>query len=260
LALPLLVRILTRFKTPVFRPKSTGLKAGDKLVKNVSERKMYLLLIEDDPVLANGLMHTLPNSGFIVTHETNGRRADHLLTTEQYDFVILDMGLPDMDGAEILHRLRLRGSNVPVLVLTARNTLTDRVRGLDFGADDYMSKPFDLRELEARIRALLRRVHADSSVLLQLGALSLDTLGQCAALNEEPLDLLARELSVLKVLMQHAGRVVSKEMLCEQVSSLGEEVSANAVEVYVHRLRKKLEAGPVHIRTLRGLGYMLEKP
>lgn len=221
---------------------------------------MNLLLIEDDPVLANGLMHTLQSANFIVTHEANGKRADQLLTMQQYDLVILDLGLPDMDGSEVLYRLRQRGSNVPVLVLTARNTLSDRVRGLDFGADDYLAKPFDLRELEARIRALLRRAQSVSSVQLQVGELCLDTEGQCAVLQGEPVELLARELSVLKVLMQHAGRVVSKESLCEQISTAGDEVSVNAVEVYVHRLRKKIEPGGIAIRTLRGLGYLLEIP
>lgn len=219
---------------------------------------MRLLLIEDDPVLANGLMHSLQNASFIVTHEASGERADHLLTVQQYDLVILDMGLPDMDGSEVLHRLRQRGSKVPVLVLTARNSLSERVQGLDCGADDYLAKPFDLRELEARIRALLRRGQSTDGE--HLGGLCLDTDGLSATLNNEPLELLARELSVLKILMLHAGRVVSKEKMCERMSTPGDEVSINAVEVYVHRLRKKLEPGGVNIRTLRGLGYMLEMP
>lgn len=218
---------------------------------------MNILIVEDDPVLANGLTQALQSSGFFVTHEANGARADQLLTTLQFDLLVLDMGLPGMDGAVVLDRLRQRGSNMPVLVLTARNKLSDRVQGLDSGADDYMAKPFDLRELEARIRALLRRGQA-AGFQLQVGALCLDTVGQCATLKNEPLDLLARELSVLKVLMQHAGRVVGKESLCEQIS--GDEVSVNAVEVYVHRLRKKVEPGGISIRTLRGLGYMLEMP
>jgi two-component system OmpR family response regulator len=219
---------------------------------------MNLLLVEDDPVLANGLINALHNSSYSVVHEANGVRADHLLTVRQYDLVILDMGLPDMDGSEVLRRLRQRGSSVPVLVLTARNTLNDRIQGLDCGADDYLAKPFDLRELEARVRALLRR--GQSAAQLQIGMLSIDSNGLSATLNNQPLDLLARELSVLKVLMLYAGRVVSKEQLCEQVSVQGDEVSINAVEVYVHRLRKKLEEAGIHIRTLRGLGYMLEMP
>lgn len=223
---------------------------------------MKLLIVEDDPVLADGLMQALRNEKFTVTHESNGQRADQLLTIQKYDLLILDLGLPGMDGAEVLNRLRQRGNTMPVLVLTARNTLIDRVQGLDSGADDYMAKPFDLRELEARIRALLRRRQTAAGAQLQVGELCMDTVGQCASLNNAPLDLLARELSVLKVLMQNAGRVVRKESLCEQISSDddGDEVSVNAVEVYVHRLRKKLEPGGVNIRTLRGLGYMLEMP
>ncbi len=217
---------------------------------------MKLLLIEDDPVLANGLMQNLQGSGFSVTHEANGLAADLLLMTNTYDLAILDLGLPGMDGTEVLRRLRRRGSRMPVLVLTARNTLSDRVRGLDSGADDYLAKPFDLPELEARIRALLRRLPGNAQ--LEIGELVLDIKGQCARLKNETLELFGRELSLLKILMLNAGRVVSKESLCEQISTEGDEVSPNAVEVYVHRLRKKLESGGVSIRTLRGLGYMLD--
>ncbi|MCX7193683.1 MAG: response regulator [Proteobacteria bacterium] len=221
---------------------------------------MRVLLVEDDPIVADGLIRILQKSKYIVTHEANGKRADHLLIVQQFELVILDMGLPEMDGAEILRRLRQRGNKVPVLILTARDKVEERVQGLDFGADDYMAKPFDLLELEARIRALLRRGQSASSAVLQIGELCLDTAGCRATLNGEPLELSARELSVLEVLMLRAGRVVSKELLSEQMSSLGEEMSINAIEVYVHRLRKKIEVGNVSIRTLRGLGYLMEKP
>lgn len=221
---------------------------------------MRVLIIEDDPVLADGLMRILRRSHHVVTHEANGKHADHLLTVQEYDLVILDMGLPEMDGSEILRRLRHRKSKVPVLILTARDKVEDRVQGLDFGADDYLAKPFDLLELEARIRALLRRGQSASSAQLQIGEICLDTVGRRATLHGEPLELSAREISVLEILMLRAGRVVSKELLCDQMSDLGEEMSSNAIEVYVHRLRKKIESGKVNIRTLRGLGYMLEKP
>jgi two-component system OmpR family response regulator len=155
--------------------------------------------------------------------------------------------------------LRHRNVKVPVLILTARDRVEDRVQGLDFGADDYLSKPFDLLELEARVRALLRRGQSASSAQLLIGDLCLDTVGRRAMINGEALDLSARELSVLEVLMLRAGRVVSKELLSDQLSDLGEEMSVNAIEVYVHRLRKKIEAAHVNIRTLRGLGYMMEK-
>lgn len=220
---------------------------------------MRVLLVEDDPVVADGLLRILRRSNHAVTHENNGKRADHRLTVKQYDLVILDMGLPDMDGSEILRRLRHRNVQVPVLVLTARDKVEDRVQGLDFGADDYLVKPFELPELEARIRALLRRGQSAGSAQLQLGELKLDTVGRRAFLGGEPLELSARELTVLEVLMLRVGRVVSKELLSEQISSLGEEMSSNAIEVYVHRLRKKIDTGSVTIRTLRGLGYLIEK-
>jgi two-component system OmpR family response regulator len=221
---------------------------------------MRVLIVEDDPILADGLMRILQRHNHVVTHESNGSRADQLLTMHQYELVILDMGLPDMDGEEVLRRLRGRNQKVPVLILTARDKVEDRVKGLDFGADDYLAKPFDLLELEARIRALLRRGQSASSALLQVGELCLDTEGHRATLCGVALELSARELSVLEVLMLRVGRVVSKELLSEQMSTLGEEMSVNAIEVYVHRLRKKIESGSVSIRTLRGLGYLLEKP
>lgn len=220
---------------------------------------MRVLLVEGDSVQADGLTRILRRSGHIVTHEKNGKRADHLLAVEQYDLVILDMGLPDMDGSEVLRRLRNRNATVPVLILTARDKVEDRVQGLDSGADDYLSKPFNLPELEARIRVLLRRGQSVGSAQLQIGDLCLDTVGRRATLQGEPLELSARELIVLEMLMLRTGRIVSKELLSGQISSLGDELSSNAIEVYVHRLRKKIETGDVCIRTLRGLGYMLEK-
>lgn len=220
---------------------------------------MRVLVVEDDPVLADGLIRILQRANHVVTHESNGKRADLYLASNEYELVILDMGLPDMDGTEVLRRLRQRGNKVPVLVLTARDKVEDRVQGLDFGADDYLAKPFDLPELEARIRALLRRGQSASSSILQIGGLSLDTVGRRATLDGVPVELSGRELTVLEMLMLRAGRVVSKELLTEQMSDLGEEMSTNAVEVYVHRLRKKIESENVKIRTLRGLGYMLEK-
>ncbi len=221
---------------------------------------MRVLFVEDNPILADGLLRILRKHNYVVTHEVSGKQADHLLIENDYDLVILDMGLPDMDGSEVLLRLRQRGNKVPVLILTARDKVEDRVLGLDYGADDYLIKPFDLLELEARIRALLRRGMSATGAKLQVGELSLDTVGHRATLNGEPLELSSREITVLEILMLRAGRVVSKELLSEQMSELGEEMSINAIEVYVHRLRKKLEAGNTQIRTLRGLGYLLEKP
>jgi two-component system OmpR family response regulator len=220
---------------------------------------MRILIAEDDPVLADGLTRSLHQSDYAVDCVATGDQADHVLLAQNYDLVILDLGLPRLDGFEVLRRLRHRGSKVPVLVLTARDGLEDRVRGLDLGADDYLTKPFDLPELEARVRALIRRGQSGGASVLSHGALQLDTAGRRATLNGASLDLSARELGVLEVLMHRSGRVVNKEQLAEQLYGWDEEVGANAIEVYVHRLRRKLEPAGVVIRTIRGLGYLLEK-
>jgi two-component system OmpR family response regulator len=220
---------------------------------------MRILIVEDDPVLADGLTRSLRGADYAVDCVGNGAEADHVLAAQSYDLVILDVGLPGVDGFEVLRRLRRRGAAVPVLILTARDALSDRVKGLDLGADDYMVKPFDLPELEARARALIRRGQSGGASVLSHGALVLDTAGRRATLEGEPLELSARELGVLEVLMMRSGRVVNKEQLAEQLYGWDEEVGPNAIEVYVHRLRRKLEPAGVVIRTIRGLGYLLEK-
>jgi two-component system OmpR family response regulator len=199
------------------------------------------------------------HSDYAIDCVNDGGEADHVLLAQNYDLVILDLGLPKLDGFEVLRRLRRRGSKTPVLILTARDALDDRVKGLDLGADDYLTKPFDLPELEARVRSLIRRGQSGGGSILHHGALTLDTVGRRAMLNGEPIELSARELGVLEVLMLRSGRVVNKEQLAEQLYGWEEEVGANAIEVYVHRLRRKLEAAGVVIRTIRGLGYLLEK-
>jgi two-component system OmpR family response regulator len=220
---------------------------------------MRVLIVEDDPLLADGLTRSLRQSDFAVDCVPDGEQADHVLAVQHYDLVILDLGLPKVDGFEVLKRLRRRGSTVPVLVLTARDALADRVKGLDLGADDYLTKPFDLPELEARARALIRRGQSGGSSLLTHGPLTLDTSGRRATLAGAALELSAREFGVLEVLMLRSGRVVNKEQLAEQLYGWDDEVGSNAIEVYVHRLRKKLEPAGVAIRTIRGLGYLLEK-
>jgi two-component system OmpR family response regulator len=221
---------------------------------------MRILIVEDDPVLADGLTRSLRAADYAIDCVGDGAEADHVLNAQHYDLVILDLGLPKLDGFEVLRRMRRRGSRVPVLVLTARDALEDRVKGLDLGADDYLAKPFDLPELEARLRALIRRGQSGGGSIIEHGALTLDTAGRRVTLNGQPLELSARELGVLEVLMLRSGRVVNKEQLAEQLYGWDEEVGANAIEVYVHRLRKKLEPAGVSIRTIRGLGYLLEKP
>jgi len=220
---------------------------------------MRVLIVEDDPVLADGLTRSLRQADYAVDCVNDGGKADHVLATQSYDLVILDLGLPKLDGFEVLRRLRRRGAKVPVLMLTARDSLQDRVKGLDLGADDYLAKPFDLPELEARVRALVRRGQSGGSAALTHGVLTLDVAGRRATLNGDPLDLSARELGVLEVLMMRSGRVIGKEQFAEQLYGWDEEVGANAIEVYVHRLRRKLEPAGVSIRTIRGLGYLLEK-
>ena len=219
---------------------------------------MRILIAEDDAIIADGLCRSLRANGYAVDRAANGVDADTALLANSYDLLILDLGLPKMSGLDVLKRLRGRGSALPVLILTALDGTSDRVRGLDLGADDYMVKPFELPELEARVRALTRR-SSGTTPLVQCGALSYDQIGRSAQLNGQPPDLSARELGLLEVLLSRAGRLVSKDQLVDHLCGWGEEVSHNAIEVYVHRLRKKLEPGGVRIATVRGLGYCLEK-
>jgi len=221
---------------------------------------MRILVAEDDASLAEGVMQTLRHSGYAVDWVKNGAEADSALAANQFDLLILDLGLPKKSGLDVLKRLRAGDSRLPVLILTALDGVSDRVRGLDAGADDYLAKPFDLAELEARVRALTRRGMAGGPTLLRHGALSYDQVGRMARINGEPLELSAREVSLLEIFLQRAGRLVSKDQLVSHMCEWGEEVSPNAIEVYVHRLRRKLEPGGVRIVTVRGLGYSLEKP
>ena len=221
---------------------------------------MRILIAEDDQVLADAILRSLRGSGAVADHVDNGSKADAaLLTNHEFDLLILDLGLPRMHGLEVLKRLRARGSALPVLVLTAADSVEERVRGLDLGADDYMAKPFSLQELEARVRALTRRGLGTTTNLLRHGPLTYDPVGRTASIDGMAVELSGRELGLLEVLLQRAGRMVSKDQLVEHLCGWGEEVSNNAIEVYVHRLRKKIEQGPIRIATVRGLGYCLQK-
>lgn len=220
---------------------------------------MRILLAEDDQIIADGLTRSLKQAGYALDHAASGTAADSALVTTEYDLLILDIGLPGLNGLEVLRRLRGRNNKMPVLILTALDGSSDRVRGLDLGADDYLCKPFDLAELEARVRALTRR-SSGTVPLIQMGQLTYDQVGRTAQIDGQTLELSARELGLLEILLTRAGRLVSKDQLVDHLCGWGEEVSHNAIEVYVHRLRKKLEAGGVRILTVRGLGYCLEKP
>jgi two-component system OmpR family response regulator len=221
---------------------------------------MRILIAEDDLVLADGLLRTLRASGSAADHVTSGTEAEAaLMTSDQFDLLILDLGLPQMHGLEVLKRLRARGSSIPVLILTAADSVEERVKGLDHGADDYMAKPFSLQELEARVRALTRRGMGGATSLIKHGPLVYDQQGRVATIDGKMVELSARELGLLEVLLQRAGRLVSKDQLVERLCEWGEEVSNNAIEVYIHRLRKKIERDPIRIATVRGLGYCLEK-
>jgi two-component system OmpR family response regulator len=220
---------------------------------------MRILIAEDDPILADGLAVSLRDSGYSVDYVATGAEADCAIANFEFDLLILDIGLPKMSGLEVLKRLRGRGRELPVLILTAQDGVEARVRGLDLGADDYLAKPFALEELKARVRALTRRGPAGKPTLIEYGGLAYDRIGRVALVRGESIDLSARELVLLELLLQRADRIVSKTQLLDHMCEWGEEVSTNAIEVYVHRLRRKLEAAGVEIVTARGLGYRIQK-
>jgi len=220
---------------------------------------MRILLVEDDPALSASLKQGLQQMGFAVEPTQDGVEADAILALRNFDLVVLDLGLPGMSGMEVLKRFRKRDAKTPVLILTARDALQDRVAGLKAGGDDYVLKPFDFEELEARLQALLRRTQSERLGYLEAGSLRLDKRSRQAYHHNLAMNLSSREVDVLELLMTRYGRVVSKDQLAEHLTGLEEEIGQNAVEVYVHRLRKKLEPLGISVRTLRGLGYLLEK-
>jgi len=218
---------------------------------------MHVLLVEDDPVLADGIARILRGHGMVVDMVNNGHDADRALSSREVSVVVLDIGLPGIDGFEVVRRLRARGSVLPVLLLTARDDIQDRVRGLEIGADDYLVKPFAAPELVARLKALVRRGNP-RSVDLQMGGLLLDPLSRRATVNGQVVELSAREWAVLEYLIRNASRVVSKQQIIDAILPWGEEMTLNAVEVYVSRIRAKIMSAGVSINTIRGFGYMLE--
>lgn len=219
---------------------------------------MHVLLVEDDVVLADGISRVLRASGMVVDVLHNGAEADSVLQRAEVSIAVLDIGLPGIDGFEVVRRLRARGSNIPVLLLTARDAIHDRVHGLEVGADDYLVKPFATAELVARLKALLRR-SSSKTAELQVGGLSVDSFSKRARINGQSIELSAREWAVLEYLMHQASRVVSKQQIIDAILPWGEELTLNAVEVYVSRIRLKIANAGVVIRTIRGFGYMLEE-
>ncbi|MEK0428875.1 MAG: hypothetical protein RL001_1402 [Pseudomonadota bacterium] len=221
------------------------------------EQNMHVLLVEDDMVLADGVARILRGHGMVVDVVHNGDDADRALQSREVSVAVLDIGLPGIDGFEVVRRLRARGSSLPVLLLTARDDVQDRVRGLETGADDYLVKPFAAPELVARLKALVRRSNPRPAEL-RLGGLQLDPFARRATVDGQTIELSAREWAVLEYLMQHASRVVSKQQIIDAILPWGEEVTLNAVEVYVSRIRAKIAQAGIAIKTIRGFGYMLE--
>ena len=221
------------------------------------DHNMHVLLVEDDMVLADGVARILRGHGMVVDVVHNGDDADRALQSREVSVAVLDIGLPGIDGFEVVRRLRARGSSLPVLLLTARDDVQDRVRGLETGADDYLVKPFAAPELVARLKALVRRSNPRPAEL-QLGGLQLDPFARRATIDGQTIELSAREWAVLEYLMQHASRVVSKQQIIDAILPWGEEVTLNAVEVYVSRIRAKIAQAGIAIKTIRGFGYMLE--
>jgi two-component system response regulator QseB len=218
---------------------------------------MRILLVEDDELLGDGLRTGLIQYGYTVDWLKDGLSADQALKTENVDLVILDLGLPKLPGISVLQNLRSRGQTTPVLILTARESTEERVKGLDSGADDYLTKPFDLDELCARLRALQRRFSLRAEPILSHGTISLDPASHSVTYHNEPISVSRREFALLHKLLENAGRVLSREHLTQSLYGWGEDVDSNALEVHIHNLRKKF--GQDFIRTIRGIGYMIDK-
>lgn len=223
---------------------------------------MRVLLVEDDLELGEGLVSSLQQQHYIVDWTQRGENVAPFLVSGRYDIVILDLGLPGLSGMDVLRQLRARTDPIrstPVLIMTAMDAVRDRVAGLDAGADDYLVKPFALDELHARIRSVIRRRNAAASNLISHGRLTLDIVSRQAKIDDEDLALSSRESGILEVLMLNAGRPVSKDQMLESLVTREDNLTENAVEVYVHRVRKKLEPAGIRVRTMRGIGYCLER-
>jgi len=220
---------------------------------------LRILLAEDDAVLGDAIFVHLKHGGHAVDWVRDGTAADAALRAQTFDIAVLDLGLPRQSGREVLRRMRDRASVTPVLIITAADALDDRVAQLDAGADDYLVKPFALAELEARVRALIRRSHGRDRNVVVHGPLAFDAAARTATVDGDVLDLSAREIAILELLLMRSGRVIGKEQFVEHLCGFDDDVTANAIEVYVHRLRRKLDPVGIHVQTVRGLGYFLAK-
>ena len=218
---------------------------------------MQILLIEDDQLLADGIINALKRASYSILHCQQGQLALNTLRTEKPDLIILDLGLLDMDGLTFLTQIRHQKNTIPVLILTARDGLPDKISGLDKGADDYLTKPFEIQELLARLRVLERRSTQNISSTITIGPVYLDTSAQTVSIDQEPLTLSRREYMLLKALVERCGSIQTKDNLEHKLYSWGEEISSNAIEVHIHNLRKKLPDG--FIQTVRGMGYLVKK-
>ncbi|MBD8514137.1 response regulator transcription factor [Photobacterium sp. CAU 1568] len=220
---------------------------------------MRILIVEDSVVIAEGLHNLLVEQGFVVDVFHSGEQASHVILTQKFDLLLLDLGLPDCEGLQILRSLRQKKSNLPVLIISARAALEERILGLNEGADDYLCKPFEPEEVVARVHALLRRASSRVSNIIEHGALTFDVINKAVTFYGNEVVLHRREVSVLECLLSNVERVVSKPKIVQRISSFDEELSETAIETYISRLRKKFSPD-LNIRTVRGLGYMLEKP
>jgi two-component system OmpR family response regulator/two-component system response regulator QseB len=218
---------------------------------------MRVLVVEDDSMIGEAVVAGLAADGYAVDWVRDGRSAELSMGTHRYSLVLLDIGLPALGGIEVLTAIRARKDDVPVLIITARDTVADRITGLDAGADDYLVKPFDLHELGARLRALVRRSRGEAAPKLRVSEIELDPAARCVSYRGQPVELSAREFVLLHELMLNAGRVLSREQLAQRLYSWGEEIESNAIEVHVHHLRRKL--APELLRTVRGVGYLMPR-
>jgi two-component system OmpR family response regulator len=220
---------------------------------------LRVLVVEDDPLLAESLVRALQQQGYHVDHARRGHDADAALRRHRYDLLLLDIGLPDIDGFELLRRMRARSDATPVLVLTAREAVDERVHGLDLGADDYLTKPFSLSELEARVRALLRRARPALATRIVAGGLTVDSAARRAKIDGRPVELTVREWALLELFLSRPGHALSKKTIANSLDDSASTIAPNTVEVYVSRLRAKLEPAGIVIRTVRGFGYLWEQ-